>query len=459
VPAAVPNGGTARVGASFRDPSGFLFRRDGVLYRQVNRAYRPHYERLMSSGLYGRLADAGLLLRHEEVDVPPADAALADRVLRPAPLSFISYPYEWCFSQLRDAALLTLQLEREARARGMTLKDASAYNVQFAGAQPLFIDTLSFEPVRKGMPWRPYRQFCQHFLAPLALVASADPGLGRLSQLHIDGIPLPLASRLLPWRTRLRFGLLVHLHVHAASQRRLAGGARSRPVSDLAVSGLIDSLERTVRSLAWQPAGTTWHEYTGEESYSPASLAEKKRAVHELLALAAPAALVDLGANDGQFSAIGAALGASVIAIDGDPSAVEKNYLAARARRDPLMLPLLADLANPPGGAGWDSSERQSLLERLPRDTVMALALVHHLAIGNNVPLARIAALLARLGRKAVVEFIPREDPQVQRMLASREDIFAGYTPEAFEHAMQAHFALVRRVPIEGSARTLYLFA
>ncbi|HYO67091.1 MAG TPA: hypothetical protein VEU33_13530, partial [Archangium sp.] len=215
--------------ASFRDPSGFVFRREGIVYRQVNDSYREDFALLQGSGLHAELVQAGQLIPHEEVDLGLAAAPGAHKVLRPRQLPFVSYPYEWSFSQLQDAALLTLDVQEKALARGLSLKDASAYNVQLVDGRPMLIDTLSFEKYEEGRPWVAYRQFCQHFLAPLALMSHTDVRLGQLLRLYIDGIPLDLASRLLPGRTRFSFALGMHVHAHARSQQKYADKAVEAP--------------------------------------------------------------------------------------------------------------------------------------------------------------------------------------------------------------------------------------
>ena len=197
-----------KLASSFRDPSGFLFWRDGTLFRHLNESYREDYRMLMNSGLYARLTIKRFLIPHTEID---------DHTIKPEIIPFISYPYEWCFSQLKDAALLTLQIQKEALDTGMILKDARAFNIQFLNGAPIFIDTLSFERYRAGEPWMGYRQFCQHFLAPLALMAYDDARLNTLSRVFLDGIPLDLAARLLPWRSMMRPSLFIHLHAHAKS--------------------------------------------------------------------------------------------------------------------------------------------------------------------------------------------------------------------------------------------------
>ncbi len=446
--------------SSFRDPGGFIFRRDGRLFRQVNHRGRADFDRLVDSGLYRELADAGLLVTHEDVDEPPQDPGVSSKVIAPEVIPFVSYPYEWCFGQLKAAALLTLEIQRRALARGMSLKDASAFNVQFRGARPVFIDTLSFEGYAEGRPWVAYRQFCQHFLAPLALMARVDPRLSGLLRDHLDGIPLDLASRLLPGSSRLRLGLLLHVHLHAKSKLdsdHRAEPPRPRPFGRSAMLGLVDSLESTVRGLRWEPSGTEWAEYYSDTNYSGSALDEKGRLVAEFLDRIGPKTVWDLGANTGRFSRIAAVRGASTIAFDADPGAVERNFREASRLGERDVLPLLLDLTNPSPSLGWASRERRSFLERGPADAVLALALVHHLALGNNVPLPRVAELLAAVGRHLIIEFVPKSDSQVRRLLVVREDIFPDYTREGFEAAFSRDFEPISVAPIAGTERILYL--
>lgn len=452
----------SRNASSFRDPNGFVFERDGELYRQVNVAYRPHYDHLMASGLAGSLTDAGLLIAHEEVDAEAWQPEAAYRILRPERVPFVSYPYEWCFSQWRDAALLTLEVQERALGAEMSLKDASAYNVQFRGARPVFIDTLSFELYEEGRPWVAYRQFCQHFLAPLALWSRVDSTLGRLMRTNIDGVPLELASRLLPWRTWLNPDLLIHVHLHARLQRKYSGSGASSPregFSRRSMRNLLASLRAAIEKLRWAPRGGTagWAEYTRECSYSDAARGQKRELVKTFLDRIKPGVVWDLGANTGEYSRVAADRGATTIAIDLDPACVERNYREAAARGDAQLLPLVMDLSNPSPAIGWQHQERMSLLDRGPADAVMALALAHHLAIAHNVPLTQIADFLQKAGRWLIVEFVPKDDPQARRLLASRDDIFDTYDRGNFEAAFRNWFAIESAESIADSGRTLYL--
>ncbi len=442
--------------ASFRDPSGFLFEREGVLYRQVNREYRLNYEHLMDSGLYEELVEEDLLVAHREVDAEPADGSRAHAVLRPQRVPFISYPYEWSFDALRDAALLTLKIQERALEYDMILKDASAFNVQFQGTRPLFIDTLSFEVYEEGRPWPGYRQFCQHFLAPLALMSRVDIALGRMLLAHIDGIPLSVASRTLPRRSWLSLSTLLHIHLHAAGQSRFAsGGAPERRVSRRSLQGLVDSLVSAVRSMKWRPRGA-WSDYYDGGSYSDEGFAEKKRLVREYLDRIRPGTVWDLGSNVGVFSRLAARDGAKVVSVDADPACVQLNYRET-AHQGCDVLPLWVDLCNPSPDVGWANRERDSLSSRGPANAAMALALVHHLAIGNNVPLPELAEYFALVGRDLIVEFVPREDPRVRTMLSSRRDIFSEYHREGFEKAFGRHFEVQRADTVPDSERILYL--
>lgn len=451
-----------RLKASFRDPSGFLFRRNGKLYRQVNQIYTEEYKFLMDSGLYFTLVESGLLIPHREVDIVPAEPEAAGKVIQPEQLPFISYPYEWSFGLLKAGALATLSIQKRALKAGMTLKDASAYNIQFYHGKAALIDSLSFERYREGQPWAAYRQFCQHFLAPLALMAYTDVRLNQILKIYIDGIPLDLASGLLPFRTWLNPALLTHIHLHARLQQRYSdtAGKKTLPSSEMskrAMEGLIDSLRAAVRKLKWDPQGTEWGAYYQITNYSDAAFNHKKELVSAWITRVNPGMVWDLGANDGTFSRLASQKEIFTAAFDIDPAAVEKNYRLVRANKERNLIPLLLDLTNPSPSIGWHHRERDSFLERGPADLVLALALVHHLAISNNVPLPQVVDFFADAGSWLVIEFVPKSDSQVQKLLSSRKDIFHQYTREEFEAAFRNRYEIHETEPVDQSERTLYL--
>ncbi len=447
--------------SSFRDPSGFVFSKNGLIYRQVNIAYKENYDYLINSGLYETLIKAKLLIPHEEVNIQYKESEKAYKIIKPELIPFISYPYEWCFSQLKDAALTTLKIQKISLNFGMSLKDCSAYNIQFKKGKPIFIDTLSFEKLNKSQPWVAYRQFCQHFLAPLALMSYKDIRLNQLFRVYIDGISLDLASSLLPLRTHFIPSLLIHIHLHAKSQKYFANKVISN-ISDYKMKrqslfGLIDNLESTIKNLKWRNQDTEWANYYEDTNYSVEALEYKKTIVAEFLDKIKPKIVWDLGANIGIFSRIASNKGIQTISFDIDPAAVEKNYLQCIKNHETNILPLLLDLTNPSPNIGWENQERMSLLERGPTDMAFALALIHHLVISNNLPFSKIASFFSKICNFLVIEFIPKTDSNVQRLLSTRKDIFPDYTKQAFEYEFNKYFIIKSFVKIKDSERILYL--
>jgi hypothetical protein len=451
------------VSGSFRDPTGFLFTDNGILYRQINPPGFDDYFLLLNSGLYQELTATELLIPHEEISEYDQNSLPDQIVIKPEKVGFISFPYEWSFSQLKNAAQITLQIQKIALQNGMSLKDCSAYNIQFFHGKPILIDTLSFERYQEGEPWAAYRQFCQHFLAPLALMAYTDVRLSQLLRIYIDGIPLDLASKLLPKKTSLNFSLNVHIHIHAKSQARYSEkeidhekDRRQMQVHQLL--GLVDSLASGVEKLTWKPDQTDWAEYEKFHNYSPGALQHKSDLVAQFLSQTQSSLVWDLGANVGRFSRLASQQKIDTIAFDIDPGVVELNYLRVVEESDRHLLPLVADLSNPSPGLGWAHQERQSLMERGPADTVLALALIHHLAIGNNVPLKKLAEFFSRICQWLIIEFVPKDDPQVKRLLKVRKDIFSDYDQDRFLTEFNNYFEVLAQQKIKDTNRVLFLY-
>jgi len=453
-----------QIHSSFRDPAGFLFRRDDVLLRQVNESYASDYDACAESGLFDRLISSNLMISHTEVD----DAGMRPgmyRVIKPDEIPYISYPYEWSMSQLRDAALLTLEIQRIALELGLSLKDASAYNVQFSRGRPIFIDTLSFEKYVEGTPWVAYRQFCQHFLAPLTLMAVSDLRLRQLQSRYIDGLPLDLVSRMLPNSTYFKCSTLAHIHLHARSQKKHEDSGRSNAVktesklSKQMLQALVASLRSAVEKLSGKDVPTEWGEYYQDTNYSDSAMVNKEKIVEAFVTkfVDPKVTLHDLGANTGHFSKVVARHCDLVIAHDVDEMAVERHYREIRQEKGTNILPLLLDLANPTPAIGWDLRERMSFHERATGGAAIALALIHHICISNNVPLRNFAEFLSRVFGTLIIEFVPKEDSQVQRLLATRRDIFEDYNNLGFERAFFEFFEIREQCPVDGSCRTMYV--
>lgn len=448
-----------RIESSFRDPSGFLFLNNNKLYRQINQSYRENYDHMMNSGLYKKLVDTELLIPHQEVNIESPDPKTSYKIIQPEIIPFISYPYEWCFSQLKHAALITLKIQKIALEYNMTLKDCTAYNIQFRNYTPVLIDTLSFEKYQDGQIWKGYKQFCQHFLAPLALMSHKDIRLNQLLRIYIDGIPLDLAGKLLPMRTHFMFSLFAHIHAHAKSQKHYESKeikVKNYNLSRRSFMGIIESLDSTIKKQNWHTGKTEWGEYYSDTNYSESSFEQKKKIISLLLERINPKSLWDIGSNTGVFSRIASKKEIQTVSFDIDPVAVEKNFIECIEKKDMSILPLLIDLTNPSPDIGWHNQERISFIKRGPADVILALALIHHLAISNNVPLDMIAEFFAKNCNHLIIEFVPKEDSQVKRLLATREDVFTDYTQDNFEVQFKKVFTIQEKIKIDNSKRTVY---
>ncbi|MBI2270062.1 MAG: SAM-dependent methyltransferase [Bacteroidetes bacterium] len=446
---------------SFRDPDGRVFLRENILYRSVAFSYKENYLQLIRSGLYSKLTALGFLIHHDEVDVSP-DATEYFKLLKPKRIKFISYPYEWSFNQLKDAAFLVLEIQRIALAHGMTLKDSSAFNIQFNEGKPVLIDTLSFEICKEGEPWVAYKQFCQHFLAPLALMSFKDPRLIQLFKNNLDGIPLDLAASLLPAGSRFNTGILIHIHLHLVgqnkfSEKKIDRNSGKKKFSRNAFSGLVESLGKAIAGLRSPGHVASWYNYYADIELPGAYIPEKIKMVNNYCEQVSPHCVWDLGANTGVFSKLDSLKNSFVVSMDSSYECVDKIYTDCRENGSTNILPLVIDVMNPSPGLGWENKERDPVFKRGAADLVMALALVHHLAITNNLPLNRIASFFNDITKHLVIEFVPKEDANAQKLFRSKADIIPDYTVENFEAEFSNYFAIKEKIKLAGTERVLYL--
>lgn len=477
-PPRVADAGARPEPGSFRDPANRVFYVDGQVLRGLGPQAAEDWRALTESTFFPALMAAGKICATEPVEsttLPAGDGGPWAAVLRHERIPFVSYPYEWSFAMLRDAALLHLEILREAVAAGFTVKDGTAYNLQWRGAEPVFIDVGSFQPARDGEPWAGYRQFCQTMLYPLMLQAHLGLDFQPWLRARIDGVEPGQMRRLFTGRRRFRAGVLKHVHLHDAMQNRHAdssSGAVREQLRDAGFSrelvlALVRSLEKLVRKLDWQPSRSHWAGYQQTCTYSAADREVKQRFVDAALAAAGgPRLVLDLGANDGTYSRIAARHAANVVALEADPAVVDGLYRQLRADGERRILPLVMDLADPSPGGGWRGVERASLAARAEADAVLALAVIHHLAIGRNVPLAEVAdwlvGFVASAGARGrvVVEFVHPEDPMARRLLANKPaGLFPDYRREEFERLLERRCVIERREELPSGTRTLYVAA
>lgn len=419
--------------SSFRDPAGRVFVEDGEYYREISQSYWPEYKKFMQSGLFDKLIDDGLLLPHVEKK---------GYIIKPEQLGFISYPYEWCFNSLKQAALTTLEINLTALDFGMILKDASAYNIQYHNGKWLLIDTLSFETYQEGKTWSAYGQFLRHFYLPLMLTVYRSPDFIRELSLHFDGIPVQSGIKLLPVKTIFNAGALLHLHTHRIKNLSSANGHKTSKQNIVMITR---HLKHNITRMFCK-ADSAWTHYEEQTPYTKS----KSNVVKTILKELSKSSLCDIGTNTGKLASAASSLGHKVVAIDRDHGCIEKL-----SWRDSDLLPLVIDLTNPTPAIGWANTERKSFLKRAKFDTVMALALIHHLCIGNNVPLFKVAEVLASMTKHSlIIEFMPPSDDKAQ--LIAKDRVFPQYDQTIFELAFSRYFKTVATHNMEDTKRIIY---
>ncbi len=445
-----------RDSASFRDKSGSVFYEGDSVFRSINYSYKEHYELLLSSGLYECLTSNGSLLSHIEVE--HTDEFY--KVIKPEKIGFISYPYEWSFNELKDAAILTLDIQLQSLKFGMSLKDASAYNIQFRKGKPVFIDTLSFEKYEENSAWKAFGQFTKHFLGPLVLMKYTSNELNKILKNYIDGVPVDILSKLLPIRSYFNINVLLSIHLQARYIKRAEKNAsliQQPNISIKRLEAMLLQLKQFIEGLNPKKA-SHWFDYYDTNTYLQNEDLQKKQLIELAINEYKPENVWDLGCNTGVYSILAAKANANVMAIDSDHDSV--NGLYDFVNKNQLnILPLVMDFSNPSPSLGWAENERKSFSNRGPSEMVLALALIHHLRITAGIPFIEIAKWLNTLVAKVlVIEYIPKTDSQVSRLLLNREDVFDDYTLQEFENIFSSFFKLVSKELITKSGRLIFIY-
>lgn len=453
--------------ASFRDPSGRVYLQNGRVFRTVSASAAADFEFARRNEALNRHVAAGGVIETREVAANDADAprAAAAHIVEHPRLPFISYPYEWSFSLLKAAALHHLDLQLSVLNSGVALSDATAYNVQFVGPRPIFIDPLSFTAYRDGDYWKAHRQFCEQFLNPLLMHAILGVPHNDWFRGSLEGVSTPMMARLIPPHRRLSWNVYSQVILPAQLQTgsnslEQASATAARPLPKTAYIGMLTGLRGWIAKM--RPKGadkSVWADYATNNSYVQGEYEAKKRFIADYAAATKPKMLWDFGCNTGKYSEIALNNGAaSVVGFDFDHGALEGAYARAVERKLDF-LPLFQDASNPSPGQGWSSEERASLMRRTHGvEGLVALAFIHHIAIGRNVPLDRVVDWLVRLAPTGVIEFVPKGDPMVQRLLALREDIFPDYTIEAFKEHILGHARITKEETITDAGRVLIAY-
>jgi len=451
---------------SFRDPDSAVFTVGDKVLRGLSSPAAADYDRLTGTSFFPRLMASGQIVgttEHEGEAPPSPRGSPWARVVEHERVPVVSYPYEWPFAMLREAAALHLEVLAAALDENMSLKDGTAYNVQFLGSRPTFIDVGSFEPA--AGPWPGYRQFCQTMLFPLMIQAYLGVPFQPLLRGGVDGLKPSDVAGMFSGLRRLRKGVLRNITLHSMLERRVSTGSeqvktelRASGFSTEVAKATAKNLAKLVAGLEVRRRGSTWSDYRDTCSYSDADAEAKQAFVRSALAAGESGLVLDLGANDGAYSRLAAEQADYVVAVDSDEMVIDALYRRLRSESRENILPLVMNLVDPSGGIGWRNRERAPFCERVQPDVVLALALVHHVAIAANVPLPEVVSWLRSFGGRVVVEFVHADDVQVRRLLANKpRGLFDDYQREAFERLLAEQFLVLEQQRLPNGTRTLYL--
>lgn len=454
---------TTRHNSSFRDPSGYVFLEKGKIKRVINPIYFKQYISLRDSGFYHKLFNNKLLIPHEELS-----ASDSEIVLEPEQIPFITYPYEWCFNQYKEAALLTLKLQKTSLEKGYSLKDASAFNITFYKGAAIFIDTLSFDFYRENYPWRAYKQFVSHFVGPLLLAHYHGSQSLKLMSEFIDGIPIKMLASMLPFKSKLNPVIYTNVHLLAKFEGKHSedyeGKTQVKTLTKSAQLKIIKSLYDFIKKLQLQEY-TEWGNYYDKTNYSDGAFTSKDQLINTWIGKLEPKHIIDVGGNDGTFvRQISYKNLEQALVCDVDNNAVDANYIKLKKNNETYMTPFVLDVLNPSPSIGFNNTERSSFLERIADfkpDVTLALALIHHISLSGNVTFGMSAKFFATFSKYLIIEFPKKNDSWVQRLLNAKAEYknhFDFYTIENFEEAYSEWFQIIEKKEVKGSERVLFLF-
>ncbi|WP_282040652.1 class I SAM-dependent methyltransferase [Winogradskyella flava] len=447
--------------SSFRDPSGYIFVEDGKINRVINPMYFEQYKALRDSGFYQNLIKNGLLIPHKEISSSEDNV-----VIQAEKIPFITYPYEWSFNMYKEAALLTLRLQKYSLEHGFSLKDATAFNITFYKSKAIFIDTLSFDFYEEDSPWRAYKQFIMHFFGPLVLAHYHGARQLKLLSNFIDGIPVKMISSMLPLKTKLSPLLYSNIHLLAKLEDKhnedYKGEAKVGKLTKKGQLNIIESLYDYITKLELKEA-SEWGNYYDKINYSDEAFVEKSRIINDWVNTLQPKSLIDIGGNDGTFVRKLEQSVETALVCDIDNNAIDFNHKAMKLAKEDYMLPFVLDVLNPSAAIGLNNTERDSFLDRVKAfapDITLALAVIHHMSLSGNVPFDRSAEFFATFSEHLIIEFPKREDSWVKRLLKNKMDFkdhFGFYNLVEFKNSYQKYFNILEEEVVADSERILFL--
>jgi hypothetical protein len=442
---------------SFRDPAGAVFFVGDSVYRSVSDNFLPAVKELVQSGFFQKHMEEGRIISTTLVannfNVP------GSCVLQHEKIPFLSYPYEWSFYMLKDAALLTLDVLRECLENGYILKDGTAWNVTYYCGKMVFFDVLSIDRYKEGQTWDGYQQFCNEFLYPLFIKAYKGIDFQQLFKGSLFGVDLVLAHKIFKIRDVFKPGVLKHVFLNAmlANNKKVTSATIKNKIKlpKSALLGIVDGLIKVVKSLECDNKNSIWIDYAQNNTYADQDESKKIKFIREFSDCCSPnSRIIDLGCNTGSYSLIAAEFH-NIISCDIDSGCIDDIYKKINLNASLSVTPIVLNLMNPSSNSGWDLQERKSIFARIQVNAFFALALMHHICIANNVPLERFIQFLSKIAPKGVLEWIDKRDPMVQFLLRNRVDIFSEYNWENFEDIIKKYFVIKKTQSINNGFRKL----
>jgi len=452
--------------ASFRDRSARVILDGDKVLRLLDQTGYEHWKQLKQTKFLKEILGEQKLISTKDADLESSQTPKNGKwvaALEHEKIPVISYPYEWSFGMLKSAALLQLELLERAMNENFTLKDSSAFNVQFIGSRPYFIDVMSFEPLNPGEPWTGYKQFCEMYLFPLFLESYKGISYRPWFRGDIEGVSVEVMASMISARDLLRAGVFKHVFLQSKLQRGLAGTKQSLK-TDLSKAGFnkelilinIRSLKKLVSNLNLPSSRSTWSEYASDNSYDKQNAAVKQEFVAKWSAAKQHPLVWDLGSNTGTYSRIAVNSADYVVAMDGDTLAVEQLFSELKKEKNEKVLPLVMSIANPSSSTGWRGQERQAIAERSKPSLILSLALIHHIVISANIPLAEFIDWLRSFNAELIIEFVTKDDAMVKQLLLNKKDIYDDYNLECFESCLAENFKIVEKAVLPNQTRILY---
>jgi SAM-dependent methyltransferase len=454
--------------ASFRDRNARVFHQGGSVYRALGTRGFQEWDALSKTSFFHAHMENGKIVRTErvipgEVGMPSEWTKDWAGILKHERIPFVSYPYEWSFGMLKEAALLHLDLIMAALEENMILKDSSAYNIQWKGVSPVFIDIGSFEVLRNGEPWTGYRQFCQMFLYPLMLQAYKEIPAQPWLRGCIDGIDPEIFAKMMSFTDMFRPGVFFHVYLQAKAQARCSAagsnireGLKSAGFSKAMIETNVTNLSKIINSITWRRLRSEWSHYAKEHGYSDEEYEQKAAFVNDVVHSRRWGLVWDLGCNTGAFSRIAARNADYVVAVDADHLAIDYLYRELKSEGSTNILPLVGNIADPSPNLGWRCLERRSLADRQAPELTLCLALIHHVVISSNIPLREFMDWLASLRTSLIIEFVTKDDPMVKKLLMNKTDNYDDYDVSHFEKCITDYFTLKRKEILISNTRILY---